>query len=137
MSARPEMTWIESRQQWRKRKKIGSRYRDFYGRTKQEVRNQIKELEAQEAAGLVLDDRTTLLSYDVIWTKNRVAGLSTSAKSDYENAVNRHIVPVLGDILLRDIKPTHVAYVMAECSGLSHRMQSRIWGTLRQIMAAA
>lgn len=136
-TGRPEMSWIESRQEYRKRKKIGGKSYDIYGKTKAEVRKQVKDLEEQQAAGLVLDDQTHLPEYVVLWIKNRVAGLGPSAQKDYQTAVNKHIVPVLGDILLRDVKPSHIAQIMANCSTLSHRMQSRILGTMNQIMNAA
>ena len=137
MATRPEMSWIESRKQWRKRINIGGRSKDVYGNTKQEVRNQIKDLQAQVEAGLVLNDATTFFQYSTSWLPTRLAGLGASAKTDYTNALNNHIAPVLQDMVLRDIKPSHIAQVMAKCADKSNRLQSCILGTMRQMFNAA
>jgi integrase len=136
-TARPEMSWIENRKQWRKRITISGKSRDIYGKTQDEVREKIRELERQADAGMLLGDKTTLEQYAKEWFPVKVAGLKPKSADIYRNALKNHIAPFFKDIRISDIKPLHIQKLMALHPELAKSTQSKILITLSQIMESA
>ncbi|MCL2031442.1 MAG: site-specific integrase [Oscillospiraceae bacterium] len=134
---RPEMSWIESRQQWRKRITLDGKSMDVYGKTKTEVRERVQEIHRQHRAGMVLDSYMTLVQYAGEWFPVKTANLAPKSAEVYANAINNHICPFFGSIRLRDIRPLNVQQFMAAKSPLSNSSQSKLLFTLSQIMQSA
>lgn len=55
----------------------------------------------------------------------------------YRNAYNVHIMPILGNIHLRDVRPIHIQQVMAACAGQSESLQHKVLITMKQIFETA
>ena len=136
-TARPEMTWIPKREQWRKRIIVDGRSRDVYGKTQDEVRERVKAIRQQQESGLVLGDSTTLAQFAKEWYPIKTAGLRPATRQIYSNAINNHLAPLLGNLRLSDIKTLHVRKLMAQSAKWSRSLQSKVLFTLRQIMDAA
>lgn len=136
-TSRPEMSWIEARNQWRKRIKIGGRQRDIYGKTQDEVREQLRELRRQEEKGLVIGDSTTFAQFAKEWYGIKTATLKPKSSEVYQNALNNHIMPEFENIRLKDIRPLHVEKLMASKSEYSYESQKKILSTVKQIMKSA
>ena len=136
-TARPEMSWIANRNQWRKRVVIDGKSRDIYGKTQDEVRAKLKELEQQADAGLALDNRITLVQFAREWYPVKVAHLRAKSAQVYANAINAHIAPHFQDMRLADVKPLNVQKFMAEKAKLSRSSQGKILRTLSQIFESA
>ncbi len=134
-TVRPEMYWDANRELYRKRVKIGDKWHDVRGASKESVRQKVKELEKQQEAGLVINDNTSLLAYIRQWYPVRVAGLKNPKV--YSNAVNAHIAPFFQNIPLRDIRPLHIKQFMASRAHLSKSMQQKNLYTLNQIFRSA
>jgi len=132
-TARAEMYWDKSRNKWRKRK-YG---KPFFGDTQEEVREQIREYERLMDAGMVLGDQTTLADFSTQWYKVKISNLRHNSINVYDNALSVHILPYFKNEKLADIKPLHIQKLLAEKSELSKSMQSKILGTLKQIMKTA
>ena len=135
-TTRPEMSWVEGRNQWRKRVILGDRSRDVYGATKDEVRAKVRELEDKERAGQ-LNDNTTLSDYIDRWYPIRTAGLRHNSVEVYKNVINNHIAPFFAGIKVSDIRPLHVQRLLADKAGLSHSLQAKILFTLSGILDSA
>ncbi|MCL2392359.1 MAG: site-specific integrase [Oscillospiraceae bacterium] len=137
MSTRPEMSWIESRKKWRKRKTIGGAQHEIYGDTKEDVRNQLKAIEREYEKGLIFGDETTLHEFTKKWFPIKVAGLRPKSAAIYVNAINVHIMPFFKNAKLKDITALDVKQLMAEKPELSKSQQSKILMTLSQILDEA
>lgn len=134
-----EFYWDEKRQLYRKRIKnpATGKYVDVYGKTKAETRsNAAARLEslAREAAA---DSCPYVYQYAAKWYQLNTVGLSDKRRSDYRVAINRHICPVIGPMLLCDVCYDDALAVMACASGLSKSAQQKIATTMRRIFAAA
>lgn len=135
--SKPEMTWIESRKRWRKRKVIGGKLRDVYGATQDEVREKIKEMERLTDSGILLDDRTSLCKMAQNWLAVKKPQVRPGTAAMYEGCMSRHVIPYFKHMMLRDIKPLHVQMFMAEKAHLSNSQQTKLLITLSQIMETA
>lgn len=123
---------------YRKRIKLpDGRWKDIRARTKDELRSKLYDLETAQRMGLVLDDTTTVAELAIEWYNNRKAGLSVSRQGDYRNAINNHICPVIGAMLVRDVKPEHCQRIMAQAAELSYSAQQKIVSTLKQLFSCA
>lgn len=134
-----EFYWDEKRQLYRKRIKnpATGKYVDVYGKTKAETRsNAAARLESlvREAAA---DSCPYVYQYAAKWYQLNTVGLSDKRRSDYRVAINRHICPVIGPMLLCDVCYDDALAVMACASGLSKSAQQKIATTMRRIFAAA
>ena len=97
MAGRPEFYYDEKTKYYRKRVKLpDGRYKDVRGKTKEEVRAKLYELETAVRHGIVLGDNTTVAELAVEWYNNRKDGLSISRQEDYRSAINIRICPVIG-----------------------------------------
>lgn len=136
MARRPEF-YFDGRY-YRKRVKLKSgTYKDVRGKTKEELRKKLYDLETAERMGIALDDNTSVAELAAEWYNNRKHGLSASRREDYCSAINIRICPVLGSMKVRDVKPEHCQRVMAQCAGLSFSTQQKTVSTLKQIFDCA
>ena len=135
--SRPDMYWDGSRKRWRKRVTVGGRRHAVFGKTLEEVRGKIKELERQHAAGVTQDDQTPFAEFCMEWYKVKKAGLKPKSAEVYNNALSVHILPFFGNAKLADIKPLHVQKLLAQKPELSKSSRSKILNTLSQIMKSA
>ena len=92
MARRPEFYFDEKTGYYRKRVKLpNGKWKDVRGKTKEEVRRKLYDLETSIRQGLVLDDDTTVAELAAEWYSNRKAGLSFSRQGDYRTAINLRI----------------------------------------------
>lgn len=138
MARRAEFYFDEKTGYYRKRVKLSDgRWKDVRGKTKEELRAKLYELETAQRAGVMLDDKTTVAELAAEWYGNRKAKWSYSRQQDYVNAINVHICPVIGAMKVKDVKPEHCQRVLTHMAGLSHSMQSKTVATLKQIFTCA
>lgn len=138
MSKRPEFYFDPKTGYYRKRVKLrDGTYKDVRAKSKDELRQKLYDLETAQRMGIVLDDKTTVAELASQWYNNRKNKWSYSRKSDYVNAINVHICPVIGGLLVKEVKPEHCQMVLSQMAHLSNSMQSKIVTTLKQIFGCA
>lgn len=138
MAGRPEFYFDKKTGYYRKRVKLpNGKWKDLRGKTKEEVRKKLYDLETSVRQGLVLDDDTTVAELAAEWYANRKEGLSAARQGDYRNAINLRICPVIGGMKLKDVKPEHCQRVMARAAELSFSSQQKTVSTMKQIFACA
>lgn len=138
MARRAEFYYDSKMGYYRKRIKLqDGRWKDVRGKTKEELRAKLYDLETAQRMGLIFDDTTTVVELAVEWYNNRKSGLSISRQGDYRNAINLHICPVIGNMRVRDVKPEHCQRVMAQAAELSFSAQQKIVSTLKQLFSCA
>ena len=123
---------------YRKRVKLKSGvWKDVRAKSKEELRKKLYDLETAQRMGIVLDDKTTVAELAAQWFNNRKDKWSYSRKEDYVNAINVHICPYIGGMMVKEVKPEHCQMVLSKMAHLSNSMQSKTVTTLKQIFECA
>lgn len=123
---------------YRKRVKLqDGTYKDVRGKTKEETRQKVHDLIEAQKQGLVLDNKTTVAELAKEWYENRRSKWSYSRRSDYTNAINNRICPVIGSMKLKEVKPEHCQRILSNMAGMSNSAQSKVVTTLKQIFSCA
>ena len=85
----------------------------LYAKTVRELDDKIAEVRAQANRGGVVDDRAvTLGEWAELWLERKKLSVSYNTYHGYENSVRVHIVPMLRDIRLKDLKKHHLQSVL-------------------------
>ena len=110
-------------------------------RTRSEARTRLKELQDQESLGAGTSGRLTLAKYLDAWVdRQEVAGKKAEATIDnYHWAIDKHLKPAVGSILLSRLTPDDVERVlngMAEAGAAANTML-RVRAVLSMTLADA
>lgn len=94
----------------------------IYGKTIREIDDKIAELRAQANKGIVVDDRgVTLQEWAEQWLSSKKNMVSFNTYSGYENCVNVHIIPRIGELRLKELKKHHLQNII---DSLTHEGKS-------------
>ena len=97
---------------WRIRVTAAGRARDFYGATQREARARAEEWAANAGQEAERNDHlattTTLTAWLAEWLTENRRRLRPQTWARYEVLARHQLVPVLGDILLADLRPPHI-----------------------------
>ena len=124
---RPEFYYDEKRKLYRKRIEIDGKSKDVYGKSPQEVRGKIYELTQAQKMGLILDEKTTLAEYAARWYETVSTKWVYKTQERESLFLNKHILPELGAMKLREIKPLHVQGLFAKISYLAREIGRASW----------
>ncbi|HHV75739.1 MAG TPA: site-specific integrase [Thermoanaerobacterium sp.] len=118
----------------------------FYGKTRKEVQEQLTKVLAEAQQGMPIDPtKQTVGQFLTDWLKNSVDGVNASTTcNQYEDIVNLHIIPAIGDIPLTKLTPQHLQRlykqkqeagyrrVPRQCHAILHRAleQAAKWGLI-------
>lgn len=134
---RAEFYYDKKKELYRKRKKIGGQPMEFYGRTKDDVREQIREAELAHHQGLRDAGNMTFRAYATQWYALKTSSVGASMAAGYETALNKHINPLIGDKLLADIVRSDLLAIMARLASQSESLNHKVYITLRQVFDSA
>lgn len=135
----PEFYWDEGKKLYRKRIKdeATGKWVSVYAPTKAALREKVEGRRNDLARDAAKAANPYVHEYAAKWYALNTVGLSASRCEDYRTAINLHICPVIGSMLVADVKPDDVRRVMAAAAGLSKSMQQKLVTTLKRIFAAA
>lgn len=136
-NTRPDYSWDESRQRWRKRVKnpATGKYTNVYGKTKAECREKAAARVA-ELADEVSSTGTLVWEYARQWYTLNTASLSSKRREDYRNAINNHICPAIGNKRLDDVRLDDGLAILKN-GPASKSAQQKIVTTLKRMFTAA
>lgn len=80
----------------------------LYGSTIKEVEKKERECRNMIEQGFVEENNITVCEWSEMWLKTYKANVSYNTYQMYSNALRNHINPVLGDILLRNVKTIQI-----------------------------
>lgn len=109
----------------------------IYGHTKAEVKDKKKDREKQWGLDASAAGCPYVHQYAATWYRLNTVGLSAKRLADYKSAINNHICPVIGEMLMRDVTSDDALSVLEEASELSKSAQSKIVTTMKRIFEAA
>ena len=140
--AAPEFYYSEKRQAYRKRLKnplTGAWDVEVWGRTKAECRAKA-DARAAELAGAAAErlapGGVLVYEYAQMWYKLNTHGLGTKRCEDYQNAINNHICPAIGNKRLDAVTLDDGLDILRH-SPQSKSSQQKIVTTLKRIFKAA
>ena len=140
--AAPEFYYSEKRQAYRKRLKnplTGAWDVEVWGRTKAECRAKA-DARAAELAGAAAErlapGGVLVYEYAQTWYKLNTHGLGTKRCEDYQNAINNHICPAIGNKRLDSVTLDDGLNILRH-SPQSKSSQQKIVTTLKRIFKAA
>lgn len=113
------------------------RQKIVYGRTEAELKAAVSSLLAEDDAGMQVGDHTLVGEWAKIWLNSYKLSLRAATVRMYRGCYNQHIMPVLGCMELRDVRPVHVRKVMSAISDKSESTQSKVLLTMRQLFETA
>ena len=113
------------------------RQKIVYGRTLAELNDAADEMRSEDRQGMVVGDTTTVGEWAKIWITKYKGSLRPKTLEMYRGAYNVHILPVLGDMMLRSVRPVHCREVMHRISDQSESLQHKVIITMHQIFSTA
>ncbi len=109
----------------------------IYGKSAPEVTQKERELLKEFESGVIIGDNTTVKEWAKQWFATYKSSLRAHTKLNYMNSYNNHILPYIGGIPLKDVRPVHIQSVMNEAAHYSEDLQRKILNTMRQIFETA
>ena len=132
----PDMTWIPGKKLWRKRGSYKEQSYSITAKTPEEVVERINAFKVRVDSGII-DEKITFWQYVQRWYPLRVAGLKPKSKEAVSNVINNHILPKLGNLLIKDVKPLHIDELLAGLSESSSSLNQKVLIALNQIFESA
>ncbi len=111
--------------------------------TKQEAEEALKEYKAKAALGMITAKNTsneTLASFLNRWFEVHSKDLKPNTQNGYRNNIYKHIIPALGEVKLKNLKPLMIEqfyHDLADDRGLSAKSIIYIHNTLSVALKAA
>ncbi len=133
----PDMTWIPDRQLWRKRGTYKGQKYSLTAKEPEDVMKKIEEFKATVDRGSVIEDDITVGAYASRWLPLRVAGLKPKSAEVYVNVLTLHILPEIGTLRMRDVKPLHIDKLLSKISGFSSSINDKVLFSLKQLFNSA
>lgn len=116
--------------------RTGRSYRKRVRPTQREAREALAELLAEHRAG-VNPSRLLTSAYLTRWVRE-VRNIRPATRHAYANAIEFHLVPLIGEIPLRDLSPIHVERLLNQLAErLSPKSARNIHGVLRRALNVA
>ena len=135
--ARPEMNWVEEKRLWRKRIKHPEtgQYISVYGQTKPEVRDKVAARLSDWAMAAEHRENPDFAALSLRWATLTAADASPRVRAYRTSALNNHILPVLGERPVAELKNEDVLALRQSVSSMSRDSQTKILNVVRQICA--
>lgn len=108
-----------------------------YGTSPAEVNRKAKEIERAFETGIDLSDRTTVAQWAIKWVQEYKSGLRENTQRSILRNLNLHILPVLGNMRMQDVKEVHCRAVMNPISKYSEDLQRKVLNILHQLFETA
>lgn len=84
-------------------------------------RRALRERDEQKASGIIVNDKLTLEEFAQIWMRDKVrVRLSLSTQNNYARYLRVHILPVCGDLLLKDLRADHANRIVSNLREAGH-----------------
>ncbi|PKM72224.1 MAG: hypothetical protein CVU91_10890 [Firmicutes bacterium HGW-Firmicutes-16] len=123
----PEFSYDEKTQLYRKRiKNEEGRWIPVYGKTKPELRAKVKAREAEVARLKEEIDNPPCYKYFAEWFALWSPGKGVKDVESIRNAVNNHILPVIGTMRMIDVTENDLIGVLNEVSDKSKSLNDKV-----------
>ncbi len=136
--AREKFEYVERLGLYRKRiKDTDGKYVAIYGKTPTELSEKVKGARRAVEDNQTAKDNPTVEQYATEWLRLYTTEMPRATSNVYDNAVRLHIVPVIGQLRIKDVTPNNIKSVLVAMSGMSASMQSKSLNSMRKIFESA
>lgn len=134
-----EFYYDEVRDLYRKRIKdpATGKWVDVYGHTKDELRQKVKGRQHVLERAAAAETCPYVYEYAAKWYSLNTADLKPNTKASMSNAINNHICPVMGNMLMADVTLDDGKKVLTSAAGSSKALQKKIVSVLKRMFADA
>lgn len=118
---------------WEARLMVNGKRKSVYAKTKKEVKEKLVKMMQDANDGLMIDESSmTVMKWMEEYIASYMSDVKPATMAAYVNDINRHIIPALGKIKLKDLSPIQVQrfYKDLITSGLSPKTVRDIHGVL-------
>ena len=125
---------------WEGRLTIDGERKSFYAKSKTELRKKLTDIQSQVDTSSFIDESDLTLSQWVkTWEEDCLQGVTQSTRSKYERDMRNYILPVIGKVRIRDLRPDIIrkVYRSMEKKGLSEKTIKNAHGTLHTALEQA
>ena len=105
--------------------------------SKAELERKVLQKKMEMSAGVDIADSTSFREFAYLWLATYKSGLRENSLATLKGNLESHIIPVLGDSALRDIKPLHIQAWLKSIRGMSTSVQRKCIQAVRAIFNAA
>ena len=107
-------------------------------KTMEELEQKYAVLRAEIGAGVNVSDNSTVAELAQMWySVYKRPYLKKGGQNATKNAVNNHILPVIGAMKVRDVRPVNIRRVMAKLEGMSKSTHDKVRQALKGMFKAA
>jgi len=115
----------------------GKPYRKYvYGKTKRERDEKLDALKRQYARGLALGEMT-VYEWSLRWKSVFLANVSDNQKKHYTAKLTHDILPAIGPMRMRDIRPSHLMELINNYSGGKEGTVAKVLRAVKKLFADA
>lgn len=108
------------------------------GKTQAELDKKVREAQAQLGMGININDNTTVAELAQTWVDvYKRPNVKPQTLRNTLIHLNNHILPCIGGMKVRDVKPADCARVMACSTNLSRNVQGSVLSTMRALFCCA
>ena len=108
------------------------------GRSKEELSQKVLQAKIELHAGVDITNDVTFRDYAPVWLKAYKKGKVRETTYDLNDAIlTKHVIPFFGDVLLKDIKSTHIQLFLTSITQYSKSLQDKCFRLVRNILQAA
>lgn len=112
--------------------------KQIYAATAAELEEKVLEAKIQIRAGVDLSQDMNFEQFIRLWYKlNKLPSIKQKTREYYDNVIDNHLIPALGKLPLRQIKPMHVTAALAGMSELSASINAQALQILRAVFDSA
>lgn len=104
------------------------------GKTQKELDEKVRQAQMELGMGINIADTTTFSELAQTWLDlcKRPKVRASTVQLILTN-MNKHVIPYIGHLRVRDIRPAHIANVMSHASGLAKGTQSNILIRMKEV----
>ena len=110
----------------------------IYGTTIKEVEKKERECRNLIEQGIIEDNNITVREWSEMWLKTYKNNVTYNTKQMYSNSLDKHIIPVLGDIQLKSVKTIQIQQLINSLVEIGNSRTAEVaYLTIKQLMQQA
>lgn len=113
---------------------IDGKLYDFKGDSTADL---VEKIERKKAELRTVDNDTTVAQWSDFWLRTYCKNASLKTYKDIESRINNKILPVIGSMKLKDVKPSHCQSIMDSMDGYSMDRINKLNNTMYQMFRQA
>lgn len=108
------------------------------GKTQEELDRKVRQAQAELGLGININDNTTVAEFAQIWLDvYKRPSVKPQTVEHIVGLLNAHILPVIGAMRVRDVRPADCARVLSQSQNLARATQDRVRSRMKEMFECA